>query len=406
MEPEITEAAKSDSSPKAIAKRTARLESGEVPFFIGRSAPNNGMVTFYLTTLGFAGFNFTKPDVRFFYADIQGYDDGEDRELVVHLGGKKKDVTVKKLAKEEWIALKAALDTFPRLGSNSEAWSAWLARRRELADNFVPTDKEAAKEARTQQRKESAAARAAELSARQAQDKSEQEHQQALKERAATKSWPHTKTPTGPPNKAGGLIILQHCHEGEEPWFIFTAFGAGCMACFSDRLMIVKGGNMQGLMAGTMFGSRSTTFYYHDINALEFNKQFGGSVLEVLTASYQGTANHDFWRGSTKSRNANSGDPHTLSNTLPCSNGEYTRARAEMSELRERIAAAKRGNAAATMPAVSATPPILPSPGAPAASSDDLVSRLAKLAELREAGILTDEEFAAAKARLLSTPEA
>lgn len=294
----------------------------------------------------------------------------------------------------------------PRLGPNTEAWNAWLTRRRELADSFVPTDKEAAKEARTQQRKESAAARAAELSARQAQYKAEQEHQQALKERAAAKSWPHTKTPTGPPNKTGGLIILQHCHEGEEPWFIFTSVGAGCMACFNDRLMIIKGGNMQGFMAGTAFGSRSTTFYYHDINALEFNKQFGGSVLEVLTASYQGTANHDFWRGSTKSRNANSGDPHTLSNALPCSSGEYTRARAEMSELRERIAAAKRGNAAATVPAVSATPPVLPSPGVPAASSDDLVSRLAKLAELRDAGVLTDEEFAAAKSRLLSASEA
>lgn len=220
------------------------------------------------------------------------------------------------------------------------------------------------------------------------------------------KSWPHTKTPTGPPNKTGGLIILQHCHEGGEPWFIFTSFGAGCMACFSDRLMIIKGGNMQGFMTGTMFGSRSTTFYYQDINALEFNKQFGGSVLEVLTASYQGTANHDFWRGSTKSRNADSGDPYTLSNALPCSNDEYTRARVEMSELRERIAAAKRGSAPASVPAVPATPPTLPSPGTPAAPSDDLVSRLTKLAELRDAGALTEAEFAAAKARLLSTPGA
>lgn len=34
--------------------------------------------------------------------------------------------------------------------------------------------------------------------------------------------------------------------------------------------------------------------------------------------------------------------------------------------------------------------------------SDNLVSRLAKLGELRDAGVLTDEEFQAAKARLLS----
>ncbi|HEX7351628.1 SHOCT domain-containing protein [Brachybacterium sp.] len=407
MEPEITEAAKYDNSPKAITKRKARLEPREVTFFIGScSTFSNDIASFYLTTLGFAGFFFSKPLVRFMYANVTGYEDTDNRSFVIHLRDGSADVTIKKLAKEEWIALKAALDTFPRLGPNAEAWNAWLTRRRELAANFVPTDKEVAKETRTQQRKESAAARAAELSVRQAQDQAEREHQQALKERARTKSWPRTKIPTGPPNKTGGLIILQHCHQGEEPWFIFTSIGAGCMACFSDRLMIIKGGNTQGFMTGTMFGSRSTTFYYHDINALEFNKQFGGSVLEVLTASYQGTANHDFWQGSTKSRNANSGDPYTLSNTLPCSNGEYTRARAEMSELRERIAAAKQNNVTVTMPASPAMPPALPTPGVTAASGDDLVSRLAKLAELRDAGVLTDEEFAAAKARLLSFPEA
>lgn len=407
MEPEITEAAKLDNSPMSVAKRTARLEPGEVTFFIGTSPGiSNGFESFYLTTMGFAGFNFSKPVVRFMYANVAAYDDKDNRSFVIHLRDGSADVTIKKLAKEEWIALKAALDTFPRLGSNTEAWNAWLARRSELTASFVPTEKEAAKEARALQRSEAAQARATEREARQAEDQAEREHQQALKERAAAKSWPNTRIPTGPPNKTGGLTILQHCHEGEEPWFIFTSVGVGCMACFDDRLMIIKGGNMQGFMAGTAFGSRSTTFYYHDINAIEFNKQVLGSVLEVLTASYQGTANHDFWRGSTRSRNANSGDPYTLSNTLPCSNGEYTRARAEMSELRQRIAAAKRGNVPPTMPSIPPVPPALPSTAATAASSDDLVSRLAKLAELRDAGVLTDAEFAAAKARLLSPPDA
>lgn len=407
MAQEITEAAKLDNSPKSVAKRTARLEPGEVTFFIGSSPGfSNGFESFYLTTVGFAGFNFSKPVVRFTYANVAAYDDTDNRSFVIHLRDGSADVTIKKLPKDEWIALKAALDTFPRLGPNAEAWNAWHARRRELAASFVPTEKEAAKEARALQRAEAAQSRAAERSAREAQYQAEREHQQALKARAGAKSWPNTRTPTGPPNKTGGLTILQHCHEGEEPWFIFTSFGAGCMACFDDRLMIIKGGNMQGFMAGTAFGSRSTTFYYHDINAIEFNKQVFGSVLEVLTASYQGTANHDYWRGSSQSRNADSGNPFTLSNTLPCSNGEYTRARAEMSELRQRIAAAKRNNMTFTMPSIPTVPQTLPAPGVTAASSDDLVSRLAKLAELRDAGALTDEEFAAAKARLLSAPEA
>ena len=43
-----------------------------------------------------------------------------------------------------------------------------------------------------------------------------------------------------------------------------------------------------------------------------------------------------------------------------------------------------------------------PPPPAPA-GGDDLVSRLQELARLKEAGVLTDEEFAAAKAKLLGS---
>lgn len=386
MEPEITDAAKFDNTEKKLTKRKARLEPGEVPFFIGY-APGMGtpISSFYLTTLGFAGFLYSKPEMRFMYGDVTGYDDTEKGGVVIHRKDGAADITLAKLDTVERLALKAALETFPRLGPNAEAWHAWVARRKELTDAYVPTQKEVVR-----------ASRQAEVASREERTKLEREHQEALKARAATKTWPNTRLPNGPPNKASGLTILQHCHEGEEPWFILVSIGAGCMVCFDDRLMIVKGGNMQGYMAGTMFGSRSTTFYYHDINAIEFNKQLLGSVLEVLTSSYQGTANHDYWRGATSSRNANSGDPHTLSNTLPIGNSEYTRARAEMSELRQRIAAAKQTSVNITMPAGMPTAP------PPAPPADDLVSRLAKLGELRDAGVLTDEEFASAKARLLS----
>jgi hypothetical protein len=44
-----------------------------------------------------------------------------------------------------------------------------------------------------------------------------------------------------------------------------------------------------------------------------------------------------------------------------------------------------------------------PPPPAPAAPAEDPVAQLKKFAELRDAGILTDEEFAAEKAKILST---
>ena len=51
----------------------------------------------------------------------------------------------------------------------------------------------------------------------------------------------------------------------------------------------------------------------------------------------------------------------------------------------------------------AAAPPPPPAPApAPAAGDDDVVTKLKELADLKAQGILTDEEFQAAKAQLLS----
>ncbi|CAM3046535.1 SHOCT domain-containing protein [Prescottella defluvii] len=55
---------------------------------------------------------------------------------------------------------------------------------------------------------------------------------------------------------------------------------------------------------------------------------------------------------------------------------------------------------AAAVPAPQPTPPPAPSPAAPA--GDDLVSKLQQLGQLHQSGVLSDDEFAAAKAQLLS----
>ena len=48
-----------------------------------------------------------------------------------------------------------------------------------------------------------------------------------------------------------------------------------------------------------------------------------------------------------------------------------------------------------------APPPPAPAPAAAEAGGDDLIAQLEKLGRLRDQGILTDEEFAAQKAKLL-----
>jgi hypothetical protein len=44
-----------------------------------------------------------------------------------------------------------------------------------------------------------------------------------------------------------------------------------------------------------------------------------------------------------------------------------------------------------------------PAPAAPAAGGDDMLDKLQKLGELKASGVLTEEEFAAQKAKLLAS---
>lgn len=193
----------------------------------------------------------------------------------------------------------------------------------------------------------------------------------------------------GTVSKKSGDAILRLCHADETPWLVLApGAGQGVLAAFDDRLAIIKIGALTSFMAGSLGGERTTTFYFVDINAIEYNSGFANGVLEVLTASYQGTANKDFWRGTAQSRNADSNDPYTLSNALPMAKAVYQQWAPQIQELRSKIAESKR-------PAVNVV-------SSPAPAVSDLVSQLEKLVALRAAGALTDEEFAAAKARLVS----
>jgi hypothetical protein len=62
----------------------------------------------------------------------------------------------------------------------------------------------------------------------------------------------------------------------------------------------------------------------------------------------------------------------------------------DVAEMQAQMAAMQAQQAASAAP-----------PPAPAAAAPDLTAELQKLASLKEAGLLTDEEFAAAKAKLL-----
>lgn len=184
--------------------------------------------------------------------------------------------------------------------------------------------------------------------------------------------------------------LLELCHSGEVgPWLILSSFGfSGLLAAFDDRLVILKTGALTGLMAGALGGERSATFHYQDITGIEYNSGILAGVLEILTPSYEGTRNKDFWQGTLHHRNADANDPFTLSNTLPLNKSEYRAAVPYIDQLRKRISDAKRTVVVANLPEPSPT--------------GSLTEELKKLADLHGAGVLNDQEFAEAKQRLIA----
>ncbi|MER7396923.1 SHOCT domain-containing protein [Streptomyces sp. NPDC000151] len=211
-------------------------------------------------------------------------------------------------------------------------------------------------------------------------DRVEAEQQQT------TDAWAKTLLVGKKTSRKARKVIEEHCSPGEAPWFILhSAAGSGVLAAFSDRCMIIKTGGMTSMMAGSFGGSRISTFPYQEVTAVEYNSGMINGVLEVLTASYQGTANKDFWRGALSSPNANANNPYALSNTLPLSKREYAAALNPLNEMRKMITERRQ------VPPSSTVPP------APLPKSNGLAEELSELVDLHSSGALTDEEFTAAK---------
>jgi hypothetical protein len=187
--------------------------------------------------------------------------------------------------------------------------------------------------------------------------------------------------------------IRLECGPGENPWLVLNPAGfTGLLAAFEDRLVIIKAGAMTSALAGSFLGKRVASFHYKDITGIEFNAGMVNGVLEILTPSYDGSANRDFWVGTTRRRNANSNDPFTLSNTLPMLKSEYKQFHPDIVQLRSRISSAK---SPVSNIIIENTPSVVhPVLG--------IADELARLAELRASGTLSPEEFDQLKARLLN----
>lgn len=157
--------------------------------------------------------------------------------------------------------------------------------------------------------------------------------------------------------------------------FIIVGTSSQCLIALTESCIIVKA----GFMAGATGGGRFTEFHYSDITGIEVNTGMMSAVLEVTTPAYQGRSK-DFWSSGKNE------DPWKVSNCLPGSKALFCQGEGaeRIEELRRRVRQAKQ-----TSPTVT-----------PAAAVDP-AEQIRKLAELREAGVLTLEEFDEAKRRIL-----
>lgn len=204
-------------------------------------------------------------------------------------------------------------------------------------------------------------------------------------------AWAETHFIEKTPGKKALQLIKENCGPGEAPWLVVHASGqaSGVLVVFRDRCMIIKAGGMTGFMAGTLGGARVTTFYYRDITGVEYNSGMLSGVLEILTPSYQGSANKDFWRGTLASRNADANDPFTLSNALPMDKRMYAKVLPYINQMRAMITQSRDPIAQQSTESTSRP--------APSSMADELSS----LAALHESGALTDAEFIEAKQNAL-----
>ena len=92
-----------------------------------------------------------------------------------------------------------------------------------------------------------------------------------------------------------------------------------------------------------------------------------------------------------------------VAGTASAVSGRVQRRQAEKYADRDAGIAAQRTQSYQEQMAAQAPPQAAPPPAAAPAPANDMVAQLRSLAELRDQGILTEEEFAAQKAKILGS---
>ena len=166
--------------------------------------------------------------------------------------------------------------------------------------------------------------------------------------------------------------LSDNLSDGEVIQIVISGANGQAMIGTATRVFVIK----PGLTAGATFGAAVTSWNYANVAGVQVHKgMFNGSVL--IQAPGQ-TGQHSSYWGQDKS------DPHKAPNAIPIGGG-WDLVRKNVARLQELIDSAQKPQ---------------PNPSTPIPRSS-VADELKKLAELRDSGVLSEEEFERAKRRQL-----
>ena len=170
----------------------------------------------------------------------------------------------------------------------------------------------------------------------------------------------------------GEKILAQNLQPGEKVMVKLQGQFGQALVMTNKRLYIVK----WGMQAGSTFGGKCIAYEYRNITAIEIRKHAMSRFVQILTPATQ-DRKLSYWASSNKPESAIASDFAVTYETKkdPLFQEAVNTARRVIEKLHE---------------------------GAHhSVAADDSLDQLEKLAELKQKGILTDEEFQAKKKQIL-----
>ena len=173
-------------------------------------------------------------------------------------------------------------------------------------------------------------------------------------------------------SKRVAAAVDDHLRPGESVRFCLRGDLNHSLVALDERMLIVK----PGFHAGTTFGTLVTTIFYSDITAMQVQTYLMAAWIEISSPSFQGRERKRNRQPRTSDR-----DVYKLPNCVPIKRKNLRECRSALADLVDLVTNAKRSAADER--------------------STQLAGQLAQLAELRDSGGLTEDEFERAKALVL-----